>query len=369
MNCFVGSAIGLSNSSTFVPVNSSLIKGGGSNGIYEKSHLSSRSLSMVRSAAERKIAVKWEPQVQSVGDDVAEKSHSRLMKQRSLLRRRALEKQFRSYRIEEQHCTSGQRKAIASLWPEIGLDFDPLEKWDFVKSFGREAPEGVVLDVGYGIPANSIIQMARIRPDANIVGIDVQKPTVAHCVTLLEKYRMLKNIRLYHGDVFNALNEMIPDQSLAEVCIFFPDEFEDKEDAKRRIIRPLLLELLLVKLQPGGMLRIATEHDNYARHIEELMPKYPQFWGGRLLERPKKRPYTAVEKWAMQHAYRIHDFEYVLRTYRPATDLSMIDGPKGMIYDDREIVDAFDPDEIYSETDSDEEQFAPPIWARGKYAI
>ncbi|KAA8499637.1 tRNA (guanine-N(7)-)-methyltransferase [Porphyridium purpureum] len=245
---------------------------------------------------------------------------------RARIREESLEKRFRSYLVQEQTLFPPQFYALRNNWDEYGLDFDPLEPWDFEAEFGRGADAvgygGVVLDVGFGNPPDSLIQMARTRSDTDFVGVEVQHPNIADCCILLERYRTLRNVRLYHGDVFNALNEMCPDRSLAEVCVFFPDEFSHPEDAKRRLIRPLFVELLLAKLRPGGRLRIATQHDAYARHVVEVMSRYPQFWGGELLQRPPDRPATVAEKEAMQEGMVIRDFLYVLRTLKSAEEIS-----------------------------------------------
>ena len=59
----------------------------------------------------------------------------------------------------------------------------------------------------------------------------------------------------------------MPDASLDEVLLYFPDPWPKKRHHKRRIVQPPFVELVARKLKPGGVLRMATDWQPYAEHM------------------------------------------------------------------------------------------------------
>ena len=89
--------------------------------------------------------------------------------------------------------------------------------------------------------------------------------------------RDLTNIRLINHDAFLVLRDMIPDASIAELHIYFPDPWPRKREQKRRIIRPEVLEEMRRVLVDGGSAIYVTDHRDYfevaAPLIEAVLPR------------------------------------------------------------------------------------------------
>ena len=85
---------------------------------------------------------------------------------------------------------------------------------------------------------------------------------------------------------------------------------------KRRIFQTDFLELLATKLRSGGNLYVATDWENYAEHIDDVIARSPGF---SLAERrehagdqPLARPRTKFETRGLQKGHRIWDWRLTL---------------------------------------------------------
>lgn len=130
---------------------------------------------------------------------------------------------------------------------------------DLREVFGNDHP--VVLEIGSG-KGKFLITTAMERPDLNLIG--VEKSLHYHRV-INERVtkRGLTNVRLINHDAFLVLRDMIPDASLSEVHIYFPDPWPRSKQQKRRIIRPEVLKEIRRVLVDGGTGIYVTDHQSY----------------------------------------------------------------------------------------------------------
>lgn len=164
---------------------------------------------------------------------------------------------------------SGLSEAQLVLNPrEIGF-----HRLDLNALFGNDHP--VILEIGSG-KGRFLIGTAMAHPERNLLGIE--KSLHYHRVI---RDRVLKrgltNVRLINHDAFLVLRDMIPDASIAEVHVYFPDPWPRKKEQKRRIIRPEVLEQMKRVLVEGGSGIYVTDHREYfeaaAPHVEAAFPK------------------------------------------------------------------------------------------------
>jgi tRNA (guanine-N7-)-methyltransferase len=160
---------------------------------------------------------------------------------------------------------------------------------DFADLFGNAHP--VVLEIGSG-KGRFLIATATERPDLNLVGIE--KSLHYHRVIRerVEK-RQLTNVRLINHDAFPVLQKMVPDASVAEVHIYFPDPWPRPKEQKRRIVRAEVLEELRRVLVEGGSGIYVTDHKQY---FEKAAPLIEQvFRAERRVPGPDDLPRTNFE--------------------------------------------------------------------------
>ena len=146
---------------------------------------------------------------------------------------------------------------------EDELVIDPrqtgLSRLDFRELFGND--HRVVLEIGSG-KGRFLIASAMEQPEVNFIGIE--KSLHYHRV-IRERVlkRALRNVRLINYDADPVLREMIPDASLAEIHIYFPDPWPRKREQKRRIIRPDALAEMRRTLVAAGSGIYVTDHREY----------------------------------------------------------------------------------------------------------
>jgi len=164
-----------------------------------------------------------------------------------------------------------------------------LARLDFHELFGND--HRVVLEIGSG-KGRFLISSATGQPDANFIGIE--KSLHYHRV-IRERVerRQLTNVRLINHDAFPVLQKMVPDASVAEVHIYFPDPWPRPKEQKRRIVRAEVLEELRRVLVEGGSGIYVTDHQQY---FEKAAPLIEQvFRAERRVPGPDDPPRTNYE--------------------------------------------------------------------------
>lgn len=167
---------------------------------------------------------------------------------------------------------------------ERGFHRLDLQEW-----FGNDHP--VILEIGSG-KGRFLIATATERPDVNVIGIE----KALHYHRLIRDRvlkRHLPNIRLINHDSFLVLRDMIPDASLAELHIYFPDPWPRKKEQKRRIIRPEVLQEIRRVLVEGGSAIYVTDHQSYFEAAAPLIEA--EFRSERRTPGPDDPPRTNYE--------------------------------------------------------------------------
>ena len=203
-------------------------------------------------------------------------------------------RRIRSFVRREGRLTKGQERALQELWPVMGVEFRD-EMLDLTALFGREAP--VVLEIGFGM-GKSLVEMAAAAPEKNFIGIEVHRPGVGACLTSAQEAG-ITNLRLFCHDAVEVLGQMIPDQSIDTLQLFFPDPWHKSRHHKRRIVQPAFVQMLRPKLKIGGVFHMATDWENYAEHMLEVMNAAEGFVNtmeGDYAPRPDSRPLTKFEQ-------------------------------------------------------------------------
>ena len=221
-------------------------------------------------------------------------------------------RRIKSFVLRQGRTTEGQKLALKTQWPLFGLTVD-AGMLDWEKVYQRKAP--LILEIGFG-NGRSLSQMAKANPDQNYLGIEVHRPGVGALLMDIEAEE-LTNVRVFHHDAIEVLEQCIPDNSLAGVQLFFPDPWHKKRHNKRRIVQPAFAEFLATKLEQGGYFHMATDWEDYALHMMAVMSASDtyenKFGEGNYAPRPDYRPLTKFEQRGHRLGHGVWDLIFTKR--------------------------------------------------------
>lgn len=221
---------------------------------------------------------------------------------------RGARRPIRSFVIRGGRLTASQQQALEQSWPRWGID-DVSSPLDPEAVFGRRAP--LVMEIGFGM-GHSLAQQAGEQPGKDFIGVEVHRPGVGKLLREIEE-RGLTNLRLYCHDGREVLERCIPDALLDTLQIFFPDPWHKKRHHKRRLIQPAFVALARRKLASGGRLHVATDWQNYAEHIMEVLsadPGLENAAGPGRYSHDTGRPATKFEQRGQRRGHGVWDIVF-----------------------------------------------------------
>ena len=228
----------------------------------------------------------------------------------------APERRIRSFVRREGRFTTAQREAWETLWSGRGLEpgEEPLDLARLFPGCDRFA-----LEIGFGM-GQSLAELAAREPQTGFIGIEVHRPGVGKLLAAAEQAG-LQNLRIVCEDAVPVLRRAIPEASLDLVMLFFPDPWPKKRHHKRRLVQPDFVELVHRKLRPGGLFHLATDWEDYAQHMLEVLGAAPGWRNlagpGAFSPRPDSRPHTRFEVRGERLGHLVRDLLFV----REAVDI------------------------------------------------
>ena len=203
--------------------------------------------------------------------------------------------------------TQNQKRALIKY-----KDVFSIDDWSKIESIATSGSHlSIGLEIGFGMGVE-LVNWAESSTQTLIVGIELYKPGIGSLFSSLAN-KNIYNVRVFEGPA-QLLVESIPDGSVQEVRIFFPDPWPKKKHAKRRLIQTPFIAQLARILATAGELRIATDWEPYAKWIEECVGQNQGF-------RPASKPSqfnnqqrsfpTKFEKRGIELTHEIFDFLYL----------------------------------------------------------
>lgn len=224
-------------------------------------------------------------------------------------------RRVRSYVRRSGRMTAAQRRALDRAWPRYGVTSDV--RVNLSEVFGRQAPR--VLEIGFGM-GEALVELAVRHPDWDFLGVEVYEPGVGRALNRLAALEV-ENVRLVADDAAIVLERCIPPASLSAVLLFFPDPWPKKRHRKRRLVQPPFVSQVASVLEPGGVLQLATDWEDYARQMLAVIEAQPGFrnrYGpARFAPGPLDRPQTKFQCRGERLGHRIRDLVF---DYQPSVD-------------------------------------------------
>ena len=224
-----------------------------------------------------------------------------------------MHRRIRSFVLRQGRLTKGQAHALETVWPQFGIEYTE-NLLDLNQVFGRHdfliKPHKKILEIGFGM-GESTAKIAQTLPDCDFVAVEVHTPGVGSLLKLIEE-SSIQNIRIIQHDVVEVLQQMIADNSLDGVHIFFPDPWHKKRHHKRRLIQADFLKLLCTKLKVGAYIHVATDWQEYAEWVLDALKAEPQLQNTAqdYAEKPSYRPLTKFENRGIKLGHGVWDLVF-----------------------------------------------------------
>ena len=222
-------------------------------------------------------------------------------------------RRIKSFVLRAGRLTEGQAKAIETLGPQYLLPFTG-QTIDWAKAFG-ESQRPKILEIGFGM-GETTAKIAAIRPQDDFLALEVHEPGVGALLKLIGE-NQLTNLRLMRHDAVEVVEQMIPDQFLDGIHVYFPDPWHKKRHHKRRLIQAPFAKLLASKLKTGGYWHLATDWQEYAEQMLEVLNQEAQLKNigteNGYAKKPDYRPTTKFENRGLRLGHGVWDLMYLKR--------------------------------------------------------
>ncbi len=174
-------------------------------------------------------------------------------------------KRLKSYVLRAARMSKLQRRSFDELLPLYSIPYSPaiLDLQACFPDF-----EQIKMEIGFGM-GEATIQIASENKDTAFIGIEVHRPGVGKVLSEIQNLG-LGNLRVINHDAVEVIENMLPDNSLDGVHIFFPDPWPKKKHHKRRLVQVPFIKLLIPKLKEKGYLYFCTDWEEYAEQILDV---------------------------------------------------------------------------------------------------
>jgi tRNA (guanine-N7-)-methyltransferase len=218
-------------------------------------------------------------------------------------------RRIRSFVLRQGRLTKGQERALETAWPQFGIDYTE-NLLDLSQVFRRNDSKKI-LEIGFGM-GESTAKIAQTLPDYDFLAVEVHTPGVGSLLKQIEELA-LTNIRIVQHDAVEVLQNMLVDESLDGIHIFFPDPWHKKRHHKRRLIQAEFVKLLSSKLKVGAYIHVATDWQEYAEWVLEVLNAEPQLQNTvkDYAEKPNYRPLTKFENRGIKLGHGVWDLVFI----------------------------------------------------------
>ena len=214
---------------------------------------------------------------------------------------------IRSFVLRQGRVSNAQQRSFDTLMPVYGIPYAEATL-NLTQAFGREAPK--ILEIGFGM-GEPTAHIAQHHPENDYLAVEVHMPGVGSLLKQIEELG-LTNIRIIQHDAVEVLKNMLTPDSLDGVHIFFPDPWHKKRHNKRRLIQAPLVSLLCDRLKPGAYFHVATDWEDYAIQVLDVLSNEPKLSNSApdYAPRPDYRPLTKFEQRGIRLGHGVWDIVF-----------------------------------------------------------
>jgi tRNA (guanine-N7-)-methyltransferase len=124
------------------------------------------------------------------------------------------------------------------------------------------------IEIGSG-KGTFLLQQATLEPEINFLGFEWAGEFYRYAADRLRR-RGIHNARIVHDDATEFIRCRCPDAVARVIHLYFSDPWPKNRHHKRRVVQDRTLAEFHRILQPGGELRLVTDHDELWAWYEDL---------------------------------------------------------------------------------------------------
>ena len=211
----------------------------------------------------------------------------------------------RAYLRQRGRLTSAQARALDHLSDRYLVDLPDaaIGSGFWRDAFGRGGPLAIETCFGNGA---AVAELAKSRPTWNCIGVDVYRPGIGALMLLCE-WDGVSNVRIVDAEILGFLCQVEPG-TVHRISAFFPDPWPKKRHHKRRLVNADFATAAAACLEANGTLHLATDWEDYAAQMTEVLDAEPTLEGG--VAARVDRPVTPFEAKGLAHGRRVVDLAY-----------------------------------------------------------
>jgi tRNA (guanine-N7-)-methyltransferase len=164
-------------------------------------------------------------------------------------------------------------KRILKQYENIALSADEIKgKLKFSDVFGRKST--VHIEVGSG-KGTFLVSQAAAFGEIDFLGIEWANKYYRYTVDRIGR-RGLKKVRMLRTEAGSFIAGHIRSSSVGCFHIYFPDPWPKRAHHKRRFISIANVAQLIRCLKKGGLINIATDHEDYFRWMQNVFANFAE---------------------------------------------------------------------------------------------
>ena len=139
--------------------------------------------------------------------------------------------------------------------------------------YDRSRPLEIEVGCGRG---RFLTGRAAQHPECEFLGIERMRERV-NVFDAKTKRLKLENTHVVRLEALYTFWYLLPAHHARRVYVFFPDPWPKKKHHSHRLFGPLFLNALWKRLEIGGELQFATDHEEYFHVVEDCFSQDPRF--------------------------------------------------------------------------------------------
>ncbi len=201
--------------------------------------------------------------------------------------------------------TRSQARALDELSPRylVELPDTAIGSRFWREVFGRNGPLAVETCFGNGA---ALAELAESHPTWNCLGVDIYRPGFGALMLACERDE-IDNVRIADTEVSSLLRRLEPG-TVHRLTAFFPDPWPKKRHRKRRLVNADFAACAAACLEVDGTLHLATDWEDYAAQMLEVLNAQPNLRGG--VGPRAARPATPFEVKGLASGREVVDLAY-----------------------------------------------------------